>query len=197
MRAEQYARAANNLRAFLDTFNELLPELEPVGRGDLTSFQILAPRRGHEARADALCTKLALLTGAASYALEAAGIYMDYKPPGTWETTPINPVAVWSTMLDRTPMLNPTMLSQMCLQGVGLLEHMRDEQAEKEKGLIGAIAWFLTLGPRIRDAAGLPPRSTPGFIVTSLVVVAQGVIVAAIGGALAYPIAGWLGLLPQ
>jgi hypothetical protein len=79
---------------------------------------------------------------------------------------------------------------------LGLLEHIRDEQAEREGGFVGALAWFLTLGPRVRQAAGLPPRSAPGVVVTSVVVLIQGVLIAAFGGALVYPLADWLGWLP-
>lgn len=196
MRADEYARAARNLGDFLEAFNAMVTELAPVTSGFNSSFPRWQPRSGREARADELRAKTAVLTGPAAHAFGAAGVWVDYKPPGTWERQRINPAVVWSTIFDDTPMLDPSLMNQVGLQALGLLEHERDEQAEREKGLIGAIAWFLTLGPRIREAAGLPPHSAPGFVVTSLVVLVQGTLVAALGAALAYPLADWLGWLP-
>lgn len=197
MRADQYARAVTNLRDFLEGFNEMLAEFEPVMSGALSSFPAWRARAGHEAQADALRAKAAVLAGPAAHAFDAAGVWIDYKPPGTWQQRPVNPALVWSTMFSDTPMLDPSLVNQIGLQALGLLENARDEQAEREKGFVGAIAWFLTLGPRIRAAAGLPPRSAPGIVVTSVVVLIQGVLVAAVGGALVFPLAGWLGWLPD
>lgn len=193
MRADQYARAAASLRDFLDSFNGLVAQLEPVESSGLSSFPTWQARPGREARVDALAAQTASLAGPAAYGFGAAGVWFDYKPPGTWQTKPVNPAVVWSTIFDQTPMLDPALVNQVALQALGILDHLRDEQAERERGFIGAIAWFLTLGPRIREAAGLPPRSAPGFVVTSLVVVTQGIVIAAIGGALAIPLAKWAG----
>ncbi|NDL60836.1 hypothetical protein [Phytoactinopolyspora mesophila] len=175
----------------------MLAELEPVASGVLSSFPAWRARRGREAKADALRAKAAALAGPAALAFDAAGVSIDYKPPGTWQQQPINPALVWSTMFGNTPMLDPSLVNQVGLQALGLLEHKGDEQAEREKGFVGAIAWFLTLGPRIRAAAGLPPRSAPGLVVTSVVVLVQGILIAAVGGVLVFPLAGWLGWLPD
>lgn len=196
MRAEQYARAARNLHDFLEAFNEMVAELTPVQSGFQSSFSGWRARPGRETQADALRAKTAGLSGPAALAFDAAGVWVDYKPPGTWHRQTINPALVWSTMFDDTPMLDPALVNQVGLQALGLLEHNRDEQAARETGFIGALAWFLTLGPRVRDAAGLPKRSAPGFIVTSLVVLVQGVLVGAVGGALAIPLAKWAGWSP-
>lgn len=195
MRADQYASAAKNLRAFLDAFNELVADLEPAESSPLSSFSAWRPRRGREVQVDAKCARAALLAGPAAIAFAIAGVSIDYKPPGTWQRQSINPALVWSTLFDDVPMAEPVLVNQVGLQALGLLEHHRDEQAAREKGLIGAVAWFLTLGPRIREAAGLEPRSAPGVAVTSLVVLVQGTVVAAIGGALAIPLAKWAGWL--
>ena len=44
--------------------------------------------------------------------------------------------------------------------------HKNGEQAARQRGLIGALAWFFTLAPRVREAAGLPARSATGQAVT-------------------------------
>ena len=196
MRADDYARAARNLRSFLEAFDELVGELEPVAGSPLSSFPAWRPKYGHDTRVGVIRAKVAGLTGAAAMAFNTAGAWLDYKPPGTWTRQPVNPAVVWATIFDDEPMLDPPLVTQIGLQALGLLEHMRDEQAERESGFVGAIAWFLTLGPRVRQAAGLPPRSAPGVVVTSVVVLIQGVLIAALGGALVYPLAGWVGWLP-
>lgn len=196
MRADDYARAAGNLRSFLDAFDELVGELQPVAASPLSSFPSWRPKNGRETRVGALRAKVAGLTGGAAMAFNAAGAWLDYKPPGTSRRQPINPAVVWATIFDDEPMLDPGLVIQIGLQALGLLEHMRDEQAARQRGVVGAIAWFLTLGPRVRQAAGLPPRSAPGVVVTSVVVLIQGVLIAAFGGALVYPLADWFGWLP-
>lgn len=196
MRADDYARAARNLRSFLEAFDELVGELEPDAGSPLSSFPAWRPKYGHDTRVGVLRAKVAGLTGAAAMAFNTAGAWLDYKPPGTWNRQPVNPAVVWATIFDDEPMLDPPLVTQIGLQALGLLEHMRVEQAERESGFVGAIAWFLTLGPRVRQAAGLPPRSAPGVVVTSVVVLIQGVLIAALGGALVYPLADWLGWLP-
>ncbi|HVQ88625.1 MAG TPA: hypothetical protein VMT88_10640 [Actinomycetes bacterium] len=46
--------------------------------------------------------------------------------------------------------------------------------------------------PRVREAAGLPPRSAPEVALAGIVALLQGIVVAAVGGALVYPIANVL-----
>ena len=58
------------------------------------------------------------------------------------------------------------------------------------------MAWFFTLAPRVREAAGLRPRSTPGRVVTWITVIIQGQIVTVVGGALVLPVARALGFSP-
>lgn len=180
----------------MQAFDDLFAHLEPAPSPFVSSsFPRWAPKAGHEAQADRLAAKLTRLAGPAAEALALSGSYLDYKPPGTWETERVNPILVWSTMLTDKAMLDPHLMSVVCGQGLGLIENWRDEQAAREKGFIGAIAWFVTLAPRVRQAAGLPRRSARGAVVTTIVAAVQGLLVAALGGALAIPIAnafGWL-----
>jgi hypothetical protein len=58
------------------------------------------------------------------------------------------------------------------------------------------LGWFFTLAPRVREATGLPARSTPGQVVTWITVIVQGLIVTVVGGVLIYPVARVLGWYP-
>ncbi|MCW2857882.1 MAG: hypothetical protein JWR52_3497 [Marmoricola sp.] len=90
-------------------------------------------------------------------------------------------------------MLDPALLNQVALQALGLLEHKRDVQAGRERGFIGAVAWFFTVAPRVRQAAGLSPKTASGVAVASVVVVLQGIFITALGGALVVPLLHWFG----
>lgn len=196
MRAAEYDRAAQNLRAFMDAFDDLFAQLQPVHSPFASSsFPQWTPKPGTDAKARELAARVTRLAGPAAEALALSGSYFDYKQPGTWQTQPTNPIVVWSTMLTDKAMLDPHLMSVTCGQGLGLLENWRDEQVERERGLVGAIAWFLTLAPRVREAAGLPRHSARGALVAGTVATLQGILIAALGGALAVPIAhafGWL-----
>lgn len=178
--------------SFDDLFAELEPEPSPFMS---SSFPHWTPKPGREVQAERLAAKVTRLAGPAAEALALSGSSLDYKPSGTWETQAVNPILVWSTMLTNEAMLDPHLMSVVCGQGLGLLENWREEQAAREKGFVGAIAWFFTLAPRVREAAGLPRHSARGALVTGTVATLQGILIAALGGALAIPIAhafGWL-----
>jgi hypothetical protein len=98
-------------------------------------------------------------------------------------------------MFDEMPMVDPALVVTVGQQALSLLQHRRSEQASRQRGLIGALAWFFTLAPRVRQAAGLPARSVPGQAVTWITILVQGIIVTAVGGVLVYPLAEWLGWL--
>jgi len=180
----------------MDAFDDLFAQLQPMHSPFASSsFPRWTPKPGRDAQAGHLAAKVTRLAGPAAEALALSGSYFDYKPHGTWQTQTTNPIVVWSTMLTDKAMLDPHLMSVTCGQGLGLLENWRDEQAEREKGLVGAIAWFFTLAPRVREAAGLPRHTARGALVTGTVAALQGILIAALGGALAIPIAqafGWL-----
>ena len=194
MRANAYARAAKNLNDYLRAFDRLMLELEPTsGYGSFPRWQ---PKPGRQSHADKLASEVASLAGPAAEAFQASGMCIDYKPPGTWQTQPINPALAWSTIFDQTPMLDPHLMAVVGRQTLGWLEHRRDEQAARQRGLVGAVAWFFTLAPRVREAAGMPARSAPGQVIVWVTVIVQGLIITVVGGALVYPVARALGWSP-
>jgi len=191
MRADEYARAAKALDAFLVAFERLRQEVQPVSNFGMSAHWQTKP--GRAAQAQAAATQVALLAAAAAEAFDVSGMGIDYKPPGTFQTQAVNPALIWSTMFDERPMVDPQLISVVGAQALGRLEHLREVQAARQRGFVGAIAWFFTLAPRVRDAAGLPARSAPGVVVTWLTVIVQGLIVTVVGGLLVYPIAAALG----
>ena len=187
MRADAYQRAARNLRDFLLAFDKLIQDLEPtIGLGRFPRWE---PKPGRESQAERTISELTRLAGAAAEAFDASGVGIDYKPPGTMQTRPVNPALIWSTIFDEMPMLDPSLMAIVGRQALGLLEHRAREQAARQRGFIGALAWFFTLAPRVREAAGLPARSAPGQVVTWITVIVQGLIVTVVGGVLIYPVA--------
>ena len=194
MRADAYQRAAKSLRDFLMAFEQLMPELEPaVGLGKYHRWR---PKPNRQSEAERILNELTRLAGPAAVAFDLSGVSIDYKPPGTMQTRPVNPALAWSTIFDEMPVLDPSLMVIVGRQALGLLEHREREQAARQRGLIGALAWFLTLAPRVREAAGLPARSAQGHVVTWITVILQGLIVTVVGGVLIYPVAKLLGWLP-
>lgn len=122
---------------------------------------------------------------------------MSYKPPGTMQYTDVNPALVWSTLLDEYPMITPDVLVTVGSQAIGVLESLRDEAAERERGLAGLFARFVRFPVRVREAAGLPPRTVSGGLLSGLVALVQAVLIAAVGGVLVFPLAQWLGWSPN
>jgi hypothetical protein len=193
VRAHEYQRAAKNLDDFLVAFHELVQDLEPVRDGFMGTRWRPKPDRLSDVNKHA--SELARLAGPAAEAFDISGIGMDYKPSGTFQTQSVNPAMIWSTILAE-PMYDPSTMAIVGREALGMLEHKRSEQAARQRGLIGALAWFFTVAPRVRGAAGLPARSVRGQAVTWITVIIQGLIVTTIGGVLIYPLAKVLGWYP-
>jgi hypothetical protein len=196
VRADEYRRAADNLGRFLVAFDQLIENCERWQPGLASGFEQLCPRPDRRQEAARLMDEVSSLAGPAAQAFEISGMGMDYKPSGTWQRQRVNPALVWSTIFNEQPMLDPPLMRVIGRQALGELESKYAEQAARQKGLIGAVAWFLTLAPRVREAAGLPAHSASGFAVTWITAIVQGVIVAVVGGALVYPFVNALGWAP-
>jgi hypothetical protein len=194
MRADEYQRAAKNLRDFLLAFDQLRLDLEPTfGLGRFPRWE---PKPDSRSQAERHAGEVARLAGPAAEAFEVSGHGIEYKPSGTMQTRLVNPALAWPTIFGEMPMFDPSLLATVGRQALSLLEHRRDEQAARQRGLIGALAWFFTLAPRVREAAGLPARSASGQAVAWITVIVQGLIVTVVGGALIYPLARVLGWCP-
>ncbi|MDZ5662350.1 hypothetical protein SFC79_11295 [Nocardioides sp. S-58] len=191
MRAAEYDRPIKNLDAFLTSLSNLIALMEPSDRWDGPRWRLM--RGASEAEADRLWREVASLAGPAADAFNLSGMGIDYKPPGTWQTKPVNPALVWSSCFGESPIGEPALILMVGAQALGQLRHERDEQADRERGFVGAIAWFFTLAPRIRGAAGLPPRTVRGVALSSVIVLLQTLLVTVVGGALVYPLVEWLG----
>jgi hypothetical protein len=77
-----------------------------------------------------------------------------------------------------------------------LPESLHDEAEEREHGLAEFFARFIRFPSRVREAAGLEPRTFGGGVVSGVVVVMQGLFVTVVGGLLVYPLAKHFGWLP-
>lgn len=108
----------------------------------------------------------------------------------------MNPALVWSTLLDDFPIVTPSVLVTIGSQAIGTLESLHDDAAERERGVAGFLARFVRFPVRVREAAGLPPKSVSGGVLSGVVALFQGLVVAALGGALVFPLAHWLGWGP-
>ena len=70
MRAAEYDRAAKNLRAFMDAFDDLFAQLQPMQSVFASSsFPQWTPKPGREAQAKQLAARVTMLAGPAAEAL--------------------------------------------------------------------------------------------------------------------------------
>jgi len=104
MRSVEIEAHRQALMAFGEHFQELLNNMEPVEAPSfLTRVPRWVPKAGREARVRELHGKLGSLTGPAAAAVEAAGVFIDYKHPGRhpWQTEPSEPCSNLADALDR------------------------------------------------------------------------------------------------
>lgn len=192
MRASHYRRRADEIHAFLNAYSEFLACVERVSDGFREVWKI---RPAAEPRVNAVMSKVAHAAGRAAEAFQESGILIAYKPPGTLQTTTVNPALVWSTLLDTYPMVTPDVMFTVGEQAAGRFESLYDEAEEREHGLAEFLARFVRFPSRVREAAGLEPRTVGGGLVSGIVAVLQGLFVAVLGGLLVYPLSlyfGWL-----
>jgi len=189
MRSSHYRRRAQEVRAFLSAYGEFASCVELVS----DYRERWAVRPGAEQRLQDVWPRTALAAGRAADAFQECGIMVAYKPPGTMQTTTVNPALVWSTLLDTYAIVTPDVVFTVANQAIGRFESMADRAAEREKGLAGFLARFLRFPASVREAAGLEPRSVTGGLVSGTVALVQGVLVTAVGGAIAFPLAKLFG----
>jgi hypothetical protein len=192
VRAADYRRAADDITAFLNAYSEFVACLRPVP-GYREVWEV---KPGAEERLQSVMPRVARAAGRAALAFQNSGHSVDYKPPGTWQRTSMNPALVWSTLLDDYPIVTPSLLVTIGSQAIGTLESLHDEAAERERGVAGLLARFVRFPVRVREAAGLPSKSVSGGLLSGVVALFQGLFVTALGGALVYPLVHWLGWTP-
>ena len=190
MRAAHYRGRAAEVRAFLSAYSEFVGCVERVP--DYRETWAVRPDAQH--RVNEVMARVSLAAGRAAGAFQESGMLVAYKPPGTMQTTSVNPALVWSTLLDTYAMVTADLMFTVGNQVVGRFESLAERAAERERGLAGFFARFLRFPSAVREAAGLEPRSVSGGLVSGFVVIVQGVFVTALGGAVAFPVAklfGW------
>lgn len=193
MRASHYRRRADEIRVFLSAYAEFVSCVERTSDGFREEWVV---RRGADARLNTVMSKVAHAAGRAAEAFQESGILIAYKPPGAMQRTTMNPAMVWSTLLDTYPMVTPDVMFTVGEQATGRFESLYDEAEEREHGLAEFLAKFIRFPSRVREAAGLEPRTFGGGVVSGVVVVMQGLFVTVIGGLLVYVIARALGWSP-
>lgn len=106
-------------------FRAALGELLAVSDGEERSYSgppTIVPRPGLYSEWAAARAKVDLLAARAAHTLQAVGVGMSYKPPGTMQTVPVNPAAAWATMLGDRPMFSPIDMDACLNQAIGALE---------------------------------------------------------------------------
>lgn len=133
MSARKLRRRAADINAFANALHELLQLFESNEWTTEGGHPLLRPRSGSEADAARAAGEVDLLAGAAALGIaEGAGL-VAWKPPGTWQTQPVNPVSAWRTIFEDYPMFGPDVISSSCAQAIGVLEARAVDAEEDEK----------------------------------------------------------------
>jgi hypothetical protein len=120
-----------DIEAFINALNALLQSLEPVQDmwGGPPRY---LPRQGMESEAGRMRFEVDRVAGRAAYAFAEAGVFVDFKPRGTFQTQHVSPAQTWATILSEDPMFGLDVILACCSQALGTLD-MRAEAAEEEE----------------------------------------------------------------
>jgi len=197
MRSEDIEEHRQAIMGFGQHLTELLESMKSVTADSfLTSFPKWVPLPGSETRVAEMCAKLSGLTAPAAEAVEVAGVCVDYKPPGTWQTVPMNPISVWPTILTDSPMIEVNLIFHSCNVALGRLAVDSRHAHSVEHSLAGLVGRFVSFPRRVREAAGLPPGSIRGRLAFGAGVAAQ-IFVAVVAALLIAWLTKELGLGPE
>jgi hypothetical protein len=170
---------------------------KPVPTHGLSPYPRWVPKRTYDQRANELYLTLNALTGPAADTLKAVGVTIGFKPSGTINHYPMNPVAAWPTLFTDQPMINVEYLFGSCNQALGRLATEAERARSLERSLAGLIGRFVAFPRRVREAAGLPSEGLAGRVATGVGVLAQvliGLFVTVAGGLLVILAGKWLRL---
>jgi hypothetical protein len=117
-----------DLRAFVEALGRFLATMERHETTFLTESS-WTPRPGQEAEATRLRLEVDRLAGRAAYAIHQAGVFVDWKPRGTFQTQPVNPAIEWGTILDWDPKFPVDAILSCAATADGILD-MQIEVAE-------------------------------------------------------------------
>jgi hypothetical protein len=186
MRSHELERHRQAVELFTSHLASLLETMTPMEGRFLRSARTWVPKPECEQQAAELRMKLNQLTGPAAEALEVAHVRVDYKPRGTMQRFPMNPVTAWTTILTDDPMLDVSILFDCCHQAVGRLQEDVRQARAREESLAGLIGRFVSFPRRVREAAGLPPGGFAGRVAEGAGVLAQVFVTVLAGLLLAF-----------
>jgi hypothetical protein len=165
---------------FLTEFDALLALCEPRQDYYGGSMSPWRPKPGRENEVMSGGASIDRLTGPAARALQSVGAVFQFKPAGTMQTQPANPVLLWSTLFAESPMVSAELVYRLCNQAIGLLEEDIDEAVRHESSFEGKVERVVGTPWRLVRAAfgrsGYAPATDA--IGTVVVTVVGGLIVA-------------------
>jgi hypothetical protein len=156
----------HDIEAFVDALNRFLAVMEPE-QASLTGAPRWIPRAGEEAEAARLRFEVDHAAGRAAYALAEAGVFVDWKPRGTFQTQPVSPAQAWATILDWDPMFGVEVILACCSQALGILSMQAEAAEEDESHPVRQVA---ARAPRITGRHLVPVAKWVGGVAGALVI---------------------------
>lgn len=118
-RSEEIRHRRKRVADFRNGLVDLLNICEPVE--NYLGNDRWQPKRGYEDDAQRRATELQRITHPAAVVVQETGGMVDFKPAGTWQTRPLNPVLVWSTLFDK-PLVDASLIVNSCDLVIGALD---------------------------------------------------------------------------
>lgn len=167
------------IEEFLASFDAMIRNCDPVDNwpDDTPSWR---PKPGRDAIVNRQASELHVKTAVAAEIVERLGLTHRWKPRGTFQTMPVNPVLAWPSIFQRDPITSTEYIYSSCNQAIGLLTHGAEEAHEHEQSVTGRIEHAADAPRRLWRAVRGAPRATSEHKTAF----ASGILVTAIGGAI-------------
>ena len=151
--ADEMAAFMSGLRSFLEV-SQATPMM-----AILNSWEV--PDDGSEAEWQKRRDQLDVLAGSAQYGIEVSKSYIASRDEHGAPVV-LNLVASWSAMTQPKAMFDRSDLTSVAQQAEGRLRHLSGLRALEEKSFAGRVASLVRFPGRVRDLAGLTPKSIGG-----------------------------------
>lgn len=183
-------RRLHDVQEFDNALGHLLEVLEPV-QEPLSFETTWRVRDGYQEEASRRAADIDRAAGRAAHALASVGSIVQWKPsgrpPGYWQ--PVNAAAAWSTILDRSPMFDASVIHACNQQAIGVLDAQASEAEEHEDSFTGRVENLTGFFRRISGDKSRGQPSQYGAVIFGAVVTG---VVALVVAYLTYKL-GWVG----
>lgn len=135
---DELRRRIQALTEFHNSIAALL-EISDVNPNAWAGQPAIAPKPGRESDWRQAKANVDRVAPKAARSFETAGMFVEWKPPGTWNTYRINPAVQWGTILEPDPRFGVDVLEACINQTLGALEDRLHDPATRLRPSLPSI----------------------------------------------------------